>query len=70
MSTSSAGTAQMKANLKAAKDCLKEGKHKEALQYCKSVLKVNKTSYEAYLYVPTAIFADITLLVSFIFHEG
>ncbi len=41
--------ATLKASLKAARDAIAAGEYREALQHCKAALKIDKTSYEAYL---------------------
>lgn len=41
----------LKACLKKAKEHIGKGEYKDALQSCKAALKVDKSSYEAYLWV-------------------
>ena len=43
--------ASLKATLKKAIECLSRGDHAAVLQHCKAALRVDKSSYEAYLCV-------------------
>lgn len=41
--------ATVRANLKAAHECIGRGEYKEALAHCKAALKLDKASYETYV---------------------
>jgi superkiller protein 3 len=42
---------EVKASLKAARDAIRQQEWKEALKHCKSVLKLDRTNYNALLFV-------------------